>query len=95
MICFAVEIVGLLLTGIATAPWMAKLACSSPEPVFAGLPGAGCGGGESRAAAESGAALATYTVFMDMSLGITGPLAGLVMAGQVCRLSILRLRVWW
>ena len=56
------------------------MACSSPEPVFAGLPGAGCGGGESRAAAESGAALATYTVFMDMSLGITGPLAGLVMA---------------
>ncbi|MGS9149895.1 MFS transporter, partial [Salmonella enterica subsp. enterica serovar Infantis] len=26
-----------------------------------------------------GAALATYTVFMDMSLGCTGPLAGLVM----------------
>ncbi|EHC66367.1 Putative inner membrane protein, partial [Salmonella enterica subsp. enterica serovar Mississippi str. A4-633] len=26
-----------------------------------------------------GAALATYTVFMDMSLGVTGPLAGLVM----------------
>lgn len=29
---------------------------------------------------NQGAALATYTVFMDMSLGITGPLAGLVMA---------------
>ncbi|EKP2140850.1 MFS transporter [Salmonella enterica] len=29
---------------------------------------------------NQGAALATYTVFMDLSLGITGPLAGLVMA---------------
>ncbi|SUG53393.1 major facilitator superfamily transporter [Salmonella enterica subsp. diarizonae] len=28
---------------------------------------------------NQGAALATYTVFMDLSLGITGPLAGLVM----------------
>ena len=27
-----------------------------------------------------GAALATYTVFMDLSLGVTGPLAGLVMS---------------
>lgn len=25
LICFAVEIVGLVLTGIATAPWMAKM----------------------------------------------------------------------
>ncbi len=28
---------------------------------------------------NQGAALATYTVFMDLSLGVTGPLAGLVM----------------
>jgi MFS family permease len=29
---------------------------------------------------NQGSALATYTVFMDLSLGITGPLAGLLMA---------------
>ncbi len=29
---------------------------------------------------NQGAALATYTVFMDLSLGVTGPLAGLVMS---------------
>jgi predicted MFS family arabinose efflux permease len=29
---------------------------------------------------NQGSALATYTVFMDMSLGVTGPLAGLLMA---------------
>jgi len=28
---------------------------------------------------NQGSALATYTVFMDLSLGITGPLAGFVM----------------
>ncbi|SUX82874.1 major facilitator superfamily protein [Citrobacter koseri] len=28
---------------------------------------------------NQGAALATYTVFMDLSLGVTGPLAGLLM----------------
>ena len=48
--------------------------------VFAGVPGIGRSGGKSSAAAESGAALATYTVFMDLSLGVTGPLAGLVMS---------------
>jgi len=29
---------------------------------------------------NQGAALATYTVFMDLALGITGPAAGLLMA---------------
>ena len=29
---------------------------------------------------NQGSALATYTVFMDLSLGVTGPLAGLVMS---------------
>jgi len=29
---------------------------------------------------NQGSALATYTVFMDLSLGVTGPLAGLAMA---------------
>ncbi len=42
------------------------------DGVFAGLSGAGRGGRQSRAAAETGAALATYTVFMDMSLGLPG-----------------------
>ena len=29
---------------------------------------------------NQGSALATYTVFMDLSLGMTGPLAGVMMA---------------
>lgn len=37
---------------------------------------------------NQGSALATYTAFMDLALGITGPLAGLVMSYAVCRLSI-------
>lgn len=80
MICFSVEIIGLLLVGVATMPWMAKSASYWRGRVFAGVPGIGCSGGKSGSAAKSGAALATYTVFMDLSLGVTGPLAGLVMS---------------
>jgi hypothetical protein len=43
---------------------------------------------------NQGAALATYTVFMDMSLGITGPLAGLVMGGGV-PVIYLAAAGWW
>ena len=45
MICFSVEIVGLLLVGMASMPWMAKIT---------GFPGAGRGGGKSRSSAKSG-----------------------------------------
>jgi hypothetical protein len=54
MICFAVEIVGLLLTGIARRPGWRKWAYSSRGRLFTGLPGAGRGGGKSGAAAEPG-----------------------------------------
>lgn len=53
MLCFSVEIVGLLLVVVAVK--------AVPQQ-------------------NQGSALATYTVFMDLSLGITGPLAGLLMA---------------
>lgn len=81
MICFAIEIVGLLLTGIAMVPWVAKvgvfLAGAGFSLVF---PALGVVAVKAVPQQNQGAALATYTVFMDMSLGITGPLAGLVMA---------------
>ncbi|MGF6103014.1 MFS transporter [Enterobacter sp. A4] len=81
MICFAFEIVGLLLTGIAVVPWVAKvgvfLAGAGFSLVF---PALGVVAVKAVPQQNQGAALATYTVFMDMSLGITGPLAGLVMS---------------
>ena len=81
MICFTVEIVGLLLTGIASAPWMAKIGVFLAGAGFSLVfPALGVVAVKAVPQQNQGAALATYTVFMDMSLGITGPLAGLVMA---------------
>ena len=80
MICFSVEIVGLLLVGMASMPWMAKsgvlLAGAGFSLVF---PALGVVAVKAVPQQNQGAALATYTVFMDLSLGVTGPLAGLVM----------------
>ncbi len=48
--------------------------------VFAGVPALGVVAVKAVPQQNQGAALATYTVFMDLSLGVTGPLAGLVMS---------------
>ncbi|MDI4740344.1 hypothetical protein MJN54_34785, partial [Salmonella enterica subsp. enterica serovar Kentucky] len=43
---------------------------------------------------NQGAALATYTVFMDMSLGVTGPLAGLPLtSGNILPIFYVRQRI--
>jgi len=81
IICFSVEIVGLLLTGIADAPWMARIGVFLAGAGFSLVfPALGVVAVKAVPQQNQGAALATYTVFMDMSLGVTGPLAGLVMA---------------
>ncbi|WP_144817986.1 MFS transporter [Enterobacter sp. DE0047] len=81
LICFAVETLGLMLTGLASAPWMAKvgvlLAGAGFSLVF---PALGVVAVKAVPQQNQGAALATYTVFMDLALGITGPAAGLLMA---------------
>ncbi|MEX9253493.1 MFS transporter [Pseudenterobacter timonensis] len=81
MLCFVVEMVGLLLTGFAAAPWMAKIGVLLAGAGFSLVfPALGVVAVKAVPQQNQGAALATYTVFMDMSLGVTGPLAGLVMA---------------
>ena len=52
MICFSVEIIGLLLVGVATMPWNRRL--TRGGGVFAGVPGIGRSGGKSGSAAKSG-----------------------------------------
>lgn len=81
MICFSVEIVGLLLVGVAVMPWMAKVGVLLTGMGFSLVfPALGVVAVKAVPAQNQGAALATYTVFMDLSLGVTGPLAGLVMS---------------
>ncbi|EAY1186362.1 MFS transporter [Salmonella enterica subsp. diarizonae] len=80
MICFGVEIIGLLLVGTAAMPWMAKIGVLLTGMGFSLVfPALGVVAVKAVPPQNQGAALATYTVFMDLSLGITGPLAGLVM----------------
>jgi len=81
MICFTVEIIGLLLTGIADEPWIAKIGVFLAGAGFSLVfPALGVVAVKAVPQQNQGSALATYTVFMDMSLGVTGPLAGLLMA---------------
>ncbi|SCC22719.1 MFS transporter [Kosakonia oryziphila] len=81
MICFVVETLGLVLVGLAVDPWMAKLGVFLAGAGFSLVfPALGVVAVKVVPQNNQGSALATYTVFMDLSLGITGPLAGLLMA---------------
>lgn len=81
MICFVVETLGLVLVGLAVDPWMAKLGVFLAGAGFALVfPALGVVAVKAVPQNNQGSALATYTLFMDLSLGITGPLAGLLMA---------------
>ena len=81
MICFVVEIIGLLLVGLAETPLLAKVGTFFAGAGFSLVfPALGVVAVKAVPQQNQGAALATYTVFMDLSLGITGPLAGLLMA---------------
>ena len=75
---FLVEIVGLLLIWQAGEPGWCKPAHCWPAPVFTGVPGAGRRGGETGAAAESGHGARHLFGVPRLALGITGPLAGLL-----------------
>ncbi|SFU17673.1 Predicted arabinose efflux permease, MFS family [Kosakonia arachidis] len=81
MICFVVETLGLVLVGLAVDPWMAKLGVFLAGAGFALVfPALGVVAVKAVPQNNQGSALATYTVFMDLSLGITGPLAGVLIA---------------
>ena len=71
----------MLLVGFAGEPWMAKVGTFLTGAGFSLVfPALGVVAVKMVPQQNQGSALATYTVFMDLSLGITGPLAGFVMA---------------
>lgn len=80
LFCFAVEAVGLFMVWGAVDPWMAKLGAFLTGAGFSLVfPAIGVVAVKTVPPQNQGSALAAYTTFMDLSLGITGPLAGLVM----------------
>jgi len=80
MLCFGVELIGLLLVGVAETPLVAKAGTFLTGAGFSLVfPALGVVAVKAVPQQNQGSALATYTVFMDLSLGLTGPLAGLLM----------------
>ncbi|WJV53807.1 MFS transporter [Prodigiosinella aquatilis] len=79
-VCFVVEGVGLLLVWLAIYPAMAEagafLAGAGFSLVF---PALGVVAVKAVSPQNQGSGLATYTIFLDLSLGIVGPVAGVLM----------------
>jgi MFS family permease len=83
IVCFLTEAVGLLLLWIAGTPEAALLGAALAGFGFALVfPSLGVEAVNLVPAANRGAALAAYSVFLDLALGVTGPLAGAI-AGQL------------
>lgn len=80
IVCFAVEITGLLLIWSAALPLMAELGAFLAGAGFSLVfPSLGVLAVKVVAPQNQGSALATYTLFLDLSLGLVGPLAGVMM----------------
>jgi len=79
--CLAVEAAGLFLVAGAFEPWMAKTGALLTGAGFSLVfPALGVVAVKAVPQANQGSALATYTAFMDLALGITGPIAGFIMS---------------
>lgn len=73
MLCFSVEIIGLLLVGFADTPLLAKIGTFLTGAGFSLVfPALGVVAVKAVPQHNQGSALATYTVFMDLSLGSPG-----------------------
>ena len=81
LICFLFEALGLLLVWVAPEPLLALTGAILTGAGFSLVfPALGVVAVKRLPQENQGSALATYTAFMDLSLGITGPLAGLLIA---------------
>lgn len=80
-VCLLVEAIGLFLVWGAFDPWMAKAGAFLTGAGFSLVfPAIGVEAVKKVPPQNQGSALATYTAFMDLSLGITGPIAGFIMS---------------
>lgn len=82
IICFSVETVGLLLLWLAVTPALAQLGAALTGIGFSLIfPALAVEAVNLVPAPNRGAALGAYSVFADLSLGTTGPLAGFIISG--------------
>ncbi|MBU9844040.1 MFS transporter [Rahnella ecdela] len=79
--CFVVEIAGLIMVFFAPTAWAAMAGAFVTGVGFSLVyPALGVVAVKKLPQENQGSALATYSAFLDLSLGITGPLAGVLMA---------------
>jgi len=79
--CFVVEIAGLMMVFFAPTAWAAMAGAFITGVGFSLVyPALGVVAVKKLPQENQGSALATYSAFLDLSLGITGPLAGVLMA---------------
>ncbi|AYH49995.1 MULTISPECIES: MFS transporter [Dickeya] len=79
--CFLVEGAGLVLVWLASHPLMAEAGAFFAGAGFSLVfPALGVVAVKAVSAQNQGSALATYTIFLDLSLGVVGPAAGVMMA---------------
>lgn len=81
LVCYTVEIIGLLLVWLAPSPFTAQLGALLTGTGFSLVfPALGIVAMKQVPAQNQSSALATFTAFMDLALGIVGPLARMLMA---------------
>ena len=77
--CFITEIIGLALISIPASVWFAVVGAAITGFGFSLVfPALGVEAVKLLPASNKGSALAAYGLFIDISLGVTGPLVGLV-----------------
>lgn len=77
LICFVVECLGLLIIGFAPNAWMAGVGAFLTGSGFSLVfPALGVEAVKQVEEQNQGTALGTYSAFLDLALGITGPVAG-------------------
>jgi predicted MFS family arabinose efflux permease len=82
ILSISVEILGLVLLWVAGSPWMALAGAALSGFGFSLVfPSLGVEAVNRVPAGNRGAALGAYSAFLDLSLGITGPVAGLIVTG--------------